>query len=127
MDTSNRLRFLIGLFALVLAAGVENALAAPARADTGWPEYNNGYNSQRYSPLTEINTHNVADLKPLCEVKLGEEGAFESGPIVVGDVLYVTTAHTTAAMNAADCQVLGCTQSPAHIAQMKLRWLLGKD
>ena len=105
MDASNRIRFLIGLSALVLAAGVESALAAPARGDTGWPEYNNGYNSQRFSPLKQINTDNVAGLKPLCEVKLGEEGAFESGPIVVGDVLYVTTAHTTVAMNAADCKV----------------------
>lgn len=106
MDAPNRIRFLIGLFALALAAGVESALAVPARGDTGWPEYNGGYNSQRFSPLKQINTGNVAGLKPVCEVKLGEEGAFESGPIVVDDVLYVTTAHTTVAMDASDCTVL---------------------
>ncbi|HKT32510.1 MAG TPA: PQQ-binding-like beta-propeller repeat protein [Gammaproteobacteria bacterium] len=106
MNASFHIRFLIGLFTIFLMAAAQNTLAAPARGNTGWPEYNDGYNSQRFSPLKQINTGNVADLKPLCEVKLGEEGTFESGPIVVGDVLYVTTQHTTVAMNAADCKVL---------------------
>lgn len=81
-------------------------MVAPGTSSTGWTTYNGGYSSQRYSPLDSINTGNVAGLKPLCEVQLGEEGAFESGPIVVGDVLYVTTAHTTLAINAANCGVL---------------------
>ncbi|MGH8377557.1 MAG: PQQ-binding-like beta-propeller repeat protein, partial [Gammaproteobacteria bacterium] len=103
MNNSNCFRILTGLIAMLLAAAVQ---AAPARGDVSWPAYNNNYAGQRYSPLKQINTRNAADLKPLCEVKLGEEGAFESGPIVVGDVLYVTTAHTTVAMNATDCKVL---------------------
>lgn len=106
MSTPNHIRSLIGLFALLLTAGAQAASVTPSRTDAIWPEYNDGYNSQRFSPLKQINTRNVADLRPLCEVKLGEEGTFESGPIVVGNVLYVTTAHTTVAMNATDCKVL---------------------
>lgn len=104
MKTPNRfLCFFSIATGLIFATGLH---AAPHSGNAGWLTYNGGYTGQRYSSLAAINSHNVADLKPLCEVKLGEEGAFESGPIVVDDVLYVTTSHTTVAMNAADCKVL---------------------
>lgn len=94
---------LVAILCFFIVAGVQ---AAPVRGDTGWPEYNDGYNSQRFSPLQQINTHNVADLKPVCKLSIGEQGSFESGLVVVGDVLYVTTPHTTVAANATDCKVL---------------------
>ena len=68
-----------------------------------WPGYNNTFDSQRFSPLKQITTQNVADLKEVCEVALGDDGAFQSGPVVVDDILYITTAHTTVAVSAKDC------------------------
>jgi len=68
--------------------------------------YNRGYDGQRFSPLDQITAVNVAGLEPVCEVKLGEDGTFQSGPIVIGDTLVVTTAHTTTAVNAANCTLI---------------------
>lgn len=97
---------ILGAALLSAMFGAQAASPKPPSSSNDWPMYNDGYNGQRFSPLDEINTHNVADLKPLCKVVLGEQGAFESGPIVVGNVLYVTTSHTTVAMDASDCKVL---------------------
>ncbi|MGH8283242.1 MAG: hypothetical protein ACRESE_05295 [Gammaproteobacteria bacterium] len=85
MKTPIFFRILIGTITLLLAAGAQTIMAAPTHGETGWPAYNGDYASQRFSQLKQINTHNVGGLKPLCEVKLGEEGSFESGPIVIGD------------------------------------------
>ena len=75
-------------------------------ANANWAAYNNDPASTRYSSLAEITTQNVASLKPLCEIRLGEEGAFESGPVVIGDTMFVTTPHTTVALNATNCAVI---------------------
>lgn len=77
-----------------------------ARADATWYDYNRTYDGQRFSPLTEIRPGNVATLKPVCEVEVGELGAFSSGLIVVGGRMYLTTGHTTVALDAASCRPL---------------------
>lgn len=68
-----------------------------------WPTYNNGYNGQRHSPLKQINTKNVRQLKRVCELKLGEAGRFQAGLIVVEGRMYFSTANATFAMDATDC------------------------
>ena len=68
-----------------------------------WPSYNRTLDGQRYSPLAEITPANVAQLQPVCELGLGEEGGFQTGPVVIEDTMFVTTAHTTVAMNATTC------------------------
>lgn len=80
--------------------------SATAGANTAWPAYNNDPASQRYSPLAQITPQNVASLKPVCEVRMGEEGSFESGPIVIGDTMFVTTPHTTVALDATNCTLI---------------------
>ena len=84
-------------------AGVVLTAIASAAAAADWPSYNNGYPSQRFSPLTEITPENATTLKPVCEIALGDDGAFQSGPVMVGDTIYVTTSHTTVALDARDC------------------------
>jgi alcohol dehydrogenase (cytochrome c) len=74
-------------------------------ADTPWPSYNGDLSSTRFSPLREITPNNAADLREVCETQLGDEGALQSGPLVVGDTLYVTTIHTVLALDASNCQV----------------------
>ena len=73
--------------------------------DADWPAYARTLDGQRYSPLGAINRSNVTQLRPVCELRLGEEGPFQTGPLVIGDTMFLTTAHTTAAMSATTCAV----------------------
>jgi len=68
--------------------------------------YNMSYDGVRSSPLAEINVGNVQSLRPVCRVKLGEEGSFHTGPVVVGDTMFVTTAHSTVALDATTCKLI---------------------
>jgi alcohol dehydrogenase (cytochrome c) len=70
-----------------------------------WPTYNNGYDGQRFSPARKITPANVATLKRVCEAQLGDAGSFHSGLVVIDRTLYVTTPHTTVAIDAADCTI----------------------
>jgi len=63
-----------------------------------WLTYYGHYNGQRYSPLDQINTGNVQNLKPEWVFQCGSMGmhsgastySFEASPIVVDGVMYVT-------------------------------------
>jgi hypothetical protein len=60
------------------------AEAASAGANAGdWPSYNRTLTSERYSPLSQINTRNVGKLKVLCTYDVNQFAAFESGLIMV--------------------------------------------
>jgi PQQ-dependent dehydrogenase (methanol/ethanol family) len=83
-------------FALALNAGA---------ADTQWPMYNSGYNSQRYAALDQVNPHNVASLRELCRVRVDQAGSFQSGILLVDGLLYVTSATATMAIDSTDCAV----------------------
>src|SRR5215510_14312348 len=94
------MRFLL----TALLSGVAFGSAADvASAQTDWRGYNNTYDSKRYSPVDQITPSNAATLKPICEIALGDDGAFQAGPLMVDDVLYVTTSHTTVALDSASC------------------------
>jgi PQQ-dependent dehydrogenase (methanol/ethanol family) len=69
-----------------------------------WPEYNGGYNATRFSPVTQINTGNVASLTEVARFKLPETMAFQSGPVLIDGTLYVTTATNTYAIDARTAQ-----------------------
>lgn len=49
------------------------------------------YDNQRYSPLTQIDTKNVTSLVPVALVQTGITASFETTPIVVSGVMYLTT------------------------------------
>ncbi len=76
-----------------------------ARIDTvaDWLTYNRSLEGHRGSPLAEIDTANVARLRPVCTFDLGERASFQSGPVVVGGTMFFTTAERTWAMDAATC------------------------
>ena len=77
----------------------------PAAIDTvgDWPTYNRSLEGHRGSPLADIDTANVARLRPVCSFALGERASFQSGPVVVGGTMYVTTGTGTWALDAATC------------------------
>ncbi len=85
-------------FALgVLAAGVGGARADDALnkalADpNGWASYGRGQDNTRFSPLTQIDTKNVGNLKLAWAFQLASLRSNESSPLVIGDTMYVTTS-----------------------------------
>ena len=56
------------------------------RSSSEWPAYNGGYNATRFSPVTQINTGNVASLAEVARFKLPETMAFQSGPVLIDGV-----------------------------------------
>src|SRR5262249_2119712 len=99
---------LLGLVSLgVFTVSAPFSLAAgPAQTTPGpWPTYNNDYDGRRFSPAKQITRANVATLKRVWEAQLGDAGSFHSGPIVIGTTIYVTTAHTTVALDATNCTI----------------------
>lgn len=81
------------LFAAASFLASANDGVAKAAADAGqWPMYGRTYDNQRFSPLNQINTGNVAKLKLAYTLQLGALRSNESTPIVVGDTLYVSSS-----------------------------------
>jgi alcohol dehydrogenase (cytochrome c) len=60
-----------------------------------WLTYGGNYASQRFSELKQINTENVSNLKMQWVYQLRQQGIFESSPIVVDRIMYVTEPPTT--------------------------------
>jgi quinoprotein glucose dehydrogenase len=71
---------------------VSALLATTAGAQNDWPVYGHDPGGSRYSPLSRINTKNVPTLRRAWTYHTGETGRqFESTPIVVGGVMYLST------------------------------------
>jgi len=71
---------------------------------TDWPSYNRTVSSDRYVPFDQINKANVARLKQLCVYDLNVDGSFQTGPIVIGRTMYLTTDKEIMAIDADTCQ-----------------------
>jgi len=81
-------------------SGHANSVAS----DSGdWPSYNRAVTSERFSPLSEINTQTVGSLKILCSYDAKLRESFQSGLIVVNGALIGTTALDTFSIDPANC------------------------
>jgi quinoprotein glucose dehydrogenase len=68
------------------------SVAALSFGQEDWPTYGHDPGGMRYSPLTQINTNNVAKLRRAWTYHTGDTGnQFESTPIVVGNRMYFST------------------------------------
>ena len=76
---------------------------APGASAGDWPSYNRTISSERFSPLSQINTKNVGGLKVLCTYDTGEFASFESGLIMVNNALIGSTEFETFSLNPATC------------------------
>ena len=108
------------LIAFVLAMSVCAAIAAQQRKAATpaqeWQTYNHDLAGTRFSPLTEINTGNVAKLAPAWSYKFppppgggrggGLGGASEAVPIVVGGVMYLPVGNSVVALEADSGKVM---------------------
>jgi len=79
------------LASLVLTVGL--ATLARAQSGTGWPVYGGDPGNTRFSSLAQVNAGNVGGLKVAWALQLGSLRSQESTPILVGDMLYVTSSH----------------------------------
>ena len=82
---------------LVLAASYQLQAQVPydriVRADAepqNWLTYNGSYNSQRYSTLNQVTPANVATLESKWVLQDQVFGAWQSNPLVVDGIMYVT-------------------------------------
>jgi alcohol dehydrogenase (cytochrome c) len=103
----------VAILALIVLAGAcgrqdaENsrAAAAPAAAPSGdWPMYGGPLSGDRYSPLTQITTANVAQLQQVCAFDAPDVVNFQSGIVAVDGVLYFTLFNNTYAVDGVTCQ-----------------------
>src|SRR5580698_8546685 len=87
-------------FSLWILLVTASAFAADRQVE--WPYYHGNQAGTHYSALTEINASNVAQLKPAWVWKTGEAplqefgvrpGMFENTPLMIDNVLYVTTPY----------------------------------
>lgn len=101
----NKLGVLIVIYTWMAAAWAESS------SDSGWPAYGADAGGSRYSPLAQISTANVSELRVAWVYRTGEMGegmkdwersAFEATPILHDGTLYFTTSGTdVVAVNAA--------------------------
>ena len=64
---------------------------AATHSDAEWTLHGRDYNEQRYSPLKQINADNVSQLGLAWYADMSERGQWQSTPIVVDGIIYVTT------------------------------------
>jgi alcohol dehydrogenase (cytochrome c) len=99
------------LSVLLTVSGIVFSLSVSAGNSTGsssddWITINKDYSSQRYVDLDQITPANLSQLKEVCEIRLNEPTMFSSGLLKVGRTLYVDTADSTVAFDAATCDLL---------------------
>src|ERR1700677_235362 len=85
----------------VLVSLISGSAAASSSDD--WLGYNGSYAGDRYSPLSQLNNGNVAQLRPVCAFQFGELGPAQTAPTVAGGVIYLTDDESTYALDAKTC------------------------
>jgi len=71
-----------------LVACHQNVKTEYSAKNQDWPSFGLDYTSQRFSPITQINTKNVKDLNLAWKHNTGVIGSFQTTPIVQNGVMY---------------------------------------
>jgi alcohol dehydrogenase (cytochrome c) len=93
-------RILFVIFASFLVASSAGAqvsydrLVNSGREPGNWPTYSGNYAGHRFSALTSLTPSNVGRLKPAWVYQIDGRGRFETTPVVVDGVMYVTEPPT---------------------------------
>jgi alcohol dehydrogenase (cytochrome c) len=88
--------------AVTLAVACMGQLRAATSND--WLMYNGSYAGDRYSTLAQIDRRNAGSLHLVCALQLGVLGAMQTGPVISGGTMYVTTNDSTFAVDARTCR-----------------------
>lgn len=95
---------LVSFFVAAVAGCDSHPKPEAARSESvDWPSYNRTLTSERFAPLAAISPANVARLQVACTYDLGIDTSFQTGPIVVGGVMYATSEKETVAFDATTC------------------------
>jgi len=70
---------------------VDDSRLLDAQQDDGWLMYRRSFDSQGFAPFAQIDTDNVAQLRPAFTYKTGLPQGHEAAPLVNGHTLYLTT------------------------------------
>ncbi len=73
-------------------AAADAALVRAMGDSAQWASYGRDQTNERYSPLTQVNTGTVKQLKLAWMYHTGVKRVFENSPLVVGNTMYVSTA-----------------------------------
>lgn len=104
MSTSTFARLiLVACTGLMACRSADQPVEQASGGRTDWPGYNRTLTSDRFAELSMIDRSNVANLRPVCTYDLGIDTSFQTGPIVVGRILYATSEKETFAIDAANC------------------------
>ena len=82
----------------------QEQLNAAARSGHDWLYHTHDYSGARYAPLNQIDSANAKRLQVVCAFQVGEFANFQTGPIVYQGTMYITTSHTTIALDASNCR-----------------------
>jgi lanthanide-dependent methanol dehydrogenase len=94
MKVTRSSRFWAAAPVLALVAGAADAndeLIKLSKDPNQWVMPAGDYANTRYSTLNQINKDNVKNLRPLWTFSTGVLRGHEGGPLVIGDVMYVST------------------------------------
>jgi len=96
--------------ALPLAASgqggpTQQELSEAANSKENWIHPNHDYAGTRFVDAKQITASNVARLRPVCMFQSKERVPAQTSPLVYNGVLYFTTTHYTAAIDATNCQL----------------------
>jgi alcohol dehydrogenase (cytochrome c) len=87
----------------LVAIPLLSAAGSQPPSPTDWRYYNGDIAGKRFAELRQITQQNVSRLGVTCSILLGDDGAFETAPLVIGRTMYLTTEHETAAFDAVSC------------------------
>ncbi len=86
------------------AGPTQAELTDAAQSKRDWLYHTHDYAGARYSAADQITTQNVAKLQVACVFQVGDNENFQTGPIVYQGTMYLTTPHSTVAVDAATCK-----------------------
>ncbi|MBS0364687.1 MAG: PQQ-dependent dehydrogenase, methanol/ethanol family [Proteobacteria bacterium] len=130
-----RLRLILSRLAAILAAAWLGAAAGAVRADVdgatladeadgaNWGSYGRTYSEQRFSPLDQINTGNVARLGLAWTLDLPDVWNVSSAPVAVDGVIYIAVGYSVIyAVDARSGRVLWRHDPKVDPIKMRYAW-----
>jgi alcohol dehydrogenase (cytochrome c) len=90
---------------IVLAFGLSFAASVHAASEGDWPSYNRSLQGDRFAPQKEITLINATNLRQICSYSLDHPASFQTGPLELDGVIYITSTYDTVALDADTCAV----------------------
>ena len=82
----------------------QEELNRAADSTRDWLYHTHDYSGSRYVALDQVDARSAGQLRPICVFQVGDEGNFQTGPIVYQGTIYITTTRGTVALDATNCR-----------------------